>query len=82
MRKFATLDQPGTSEIEVGGEGEDLTVLVSAGEAKANAKPPRTHKEQFNNEPLRVVTRMALLRQRRLPPPQERANSNNSNLSM
>ena len=62
-----------TFEDEVGGEGEAVMVLVSAGEALTHAKPTRTLQDRLNQEILRSRTHQVPLHKRRLPlPPQDR----------
>ena len=71
---------PGNFRGEVGGEGEAVTVPVSAGEALAHAKPTRNLNDRLNQEPLHGQTHKAVLHRHRLPlPPQDRPMSSNSN---
>ena len=68
-RKFFSQAQVETFEDEAGEEGEAVTVLVSAGEAMAHAKPTRTLRDRANKEPLRDRMHRVPLHKRRLPPP-------------
>ena len=80
--KFCTRDHPDTSEVEAGGEGETVMLLVSAGEALAHAKPTRTLKDRLNKEALLGQTHKGLVQRSPPPPPQHRPTSSNSNLLM
>ena len=72
-RKYSTLFRPETFEDELAEEGEAVTVLVSAGEALAHAKPTSTIQDRLNQEPLGGRTHKVPLHKRRLtPPPQDR----------
>ena len=64
-RNSSTLEHPETSEVEFGGEGEAVMVLVSAGEVLAQANPARSHLERITKECLRVLTHRVPLHQRR-----------------
>ena len=66
-RKFSMRDHPETSEVEVGGEGDAVTLPVSADEALAHAKLTSTLKDQLNKEPLRVLMHKVILPQGSLP---------------
>ena len=81
-RRSSTQGHTETSEAVDGGEDAAVMDRVTAGEAMANANTTRTHKEQLNKEPLRVVMYKALHHHRRLPAPQDRTMSNNRNYHM
>ena len=65
---------PETCDEEVGGDGEAVTVLVSAGESLGNGKPTRTLQDRLNQHLIRGQTHKVPVHKRRLPPPpQDRA---------
>ena len=65
-----------------GGEDAALIYRLTAGEVMPKPNTMRTHKEQINKEPLRIVMFKVYFRQLRLPPRQYCPRSNHYKLLM